>query len=84
MSIAPLKKEFGLRYDSADIGKHINKLRLQRNLTMHKLSYKTCVGVAVLTRIEKGENSPVLDTLLKIIDGLDLSIAEFFCGFTEH
>ncbi|MDR1452398.1 MAG: helix-turn-helix domain-containing protein [Candidatus Margulisbacteria bacterium] len=35
-------------------------------------------------RIERGENSPTLDTLLKIIDGLDISAAEFFRNFKEH
>jgi hypothetical protein len=32
-------------------------------------------------RIEKGVSSPVLDTLLKIIDGLDLTPAKFWQKF---
>ncbi|GBR74002.1 transcriptional regulator XRE family [Candidatus Termititenax aidoneus] len=84
MSIAQLKTEFGLKYDSSDIGRNIVKFRKQKKITRHRLAYKACVDGTVLMRIERGENSPTLDTLLKIIDGLDISLAKFFRGFTEH
>jgi transcriptional regulator with XRE-family HTH domain len=84
MSIVNLKAEFGLKYDSSDIGRNIVKFRKQKKITRNKLAYKACVDGTSLMRIERGENSPVLDTLLKIIDGLDISMAEFFRNFTEH
>ncbi|MDR1453477.1 MAG: helix-turn-helix transcriptional regulator, partial [Candidatus Margulisbacteria bacterium] len=73
MSIAKLKEDFNFKYDSADVGKHIARLRKAKKWSLHKLSYESCLDVAVLMRIEKGVSSPVLDTLLKIIDGLDLT-----------
>jgi transcriptional regulator with XRE-family HTH domain len=76
-----LKKDIGLKYDTKDIGRHITKLRLQKKLSMHRLAYEACVDATVLMRIEKGERVPMLDTLLKIIDGLKLLPADFFKAF---
>jgi transcriptional regulator with XRE-family HTH domain len=84
MSIVNLKEEFGLKYDSRDISRNIVKFRKLKKITRNKLAYKACVDGTVLMRIERGENSPTLDTLLKIIDGLDISLAKFFRDFTEH
>ena len=82
MSIRKLKEEFGMKYDSKDIGEHIVKLRQQKNWTRNKLALKSCVDNPVLARIEKGENSPVLDTLLMILDGLGVQPADFFRKFS--
>ena len=73
-----------MKYDSGDIGKKIVEFRKQKKMTRHKLAYKACVDGTALMRIERGENSPTLDTLLKIIDGLDISLSDFFRNFTEH
>jgi transcriptional regulator with XRE-family HTH domain len=81
MSIAKLKEDFNFKYDSTDIGKHIAKLRKAKKWSLHKLSYESCIDIAVLTRVERGIASPVLDTLLKIIDGLDLTPAQFWKKF---
>ena len=73
-----LKEDFNLKYDTKDIGKRIKELREARKITLHFLSYKACVDHSVLTRVERGEREPMLSTLLKIIDGLDIQPAEFF------
>ena len=84
MSIMNLKADFGMKYDSEDIGRNIVKFRKIKKMSRNKLSYKSCVDGTAIMRIERGECSPVLDTLLRIIDGLDISIADFFCDFTEQ
>jgi transcriptional regulator with XRE-family HTH domain len=76
-----LKKDLGLKYDTKDVGKRIRELRQKKKWSMHRLSYKACVDATVLMRIEKGERVPMLDTLLKIIDGLEMRPAEFFRTF---
>ena len=48
---------------------------------MHRLAYEACVDATVLMRVEKGERVPMLDTLLKIIDGLNMLPADFFKVF---
>jgi transcriptional regulator with XRE-family HTH domain len=81
MSIRNLKGEFGFKYDSRDIGEHIAELREAKKWTRNKLARISCIDAPVLTHIEKGESSPVLDTLLMILDGLGLRPAEFFQPF---
>ncbi|GBR73523.1 transcriptional regulator XRE family [Candidatus Termititenax aidoneus] len=76
-----LKEDFGLKYDTLDIGQRIRDLRQKKKWSMHRLSYEACIDSAVLMRIEKGIRAPVLDTLLKIIEGLGLRPAEFFRVF---
>lgn len=48
---------------------------------MYKLSLNSGISNSVLLRVEKGEREPKVNTLLKIIDGLDISPAEFFKDF---
>ena len=83
-NISDIKSEFGLKYDAKDIGAHIKKLRLQKKWSLHKLSYRACVDTTVLMRIEKGEREPMLNTILKVVDGLGLSLADFFRNFKDY
>jgi transcriptional regulator with XRE-family HTH domain len=76
-----IKNDFGLPYDAKDIGKYINKLRRERKLSMYQLALDSGVTRAVLMRIEKGEREPRLNTVFKIIDGLNMRPAEFFTVF---
>ena len=82
--IINIKEEFDLKYDAKDIGKYIQKLRLQRKWSMHKLAYRSCINNTVLMRIEKGEREPKLNTIIKIADGLNLSLADFFKPFQSR
>lgn len=70
-----------LKYTNIDIGKKITKLRKARGFSMYKLSLNSGISNSVLMRIEKGEREPKINTLLKIIEGLEISPAEFFKGF---
>jgi len=70
-----------LKYTNIEIGKYITKLRKAQGLSMYKLSLKSGVSNSVLMRVEKGEREPKINTLLKIIDGLDMSPASFFRSF---
>ncbi|MDR1997718.1 MAG: helix-turn-helix transcriptional regulator [Candidatus Margulisbacteria bacterium] len=79
-----LKADFGLKYDHKDIGAYLRTLRLAKGWSMYQLAYKSCVRESVIMRIEKGLRDPRLSTLLKIIDGLGISLAEFCQDFTKH
>ncbi|HAN21178.1 MAG TPA: hypothetical protein DCP51_05825 [Clostridiales bacterium] len=70
-----------LKYSNTDIGKHIVELRKLRNISAYKLSLDSCISNSVLIRIEKGEREAKINTLLKIIEGLGISPAEFFKDF---
>lgn len=72
-----------LTYSNVEVGKHITRLRKARGWSMYKLSLNSGISNSVLMRVEKGEREPKVNTLLKIIDGLDMSPAEFFKDFRE-
>ncbi|MDR1453021.1 MAG: helix-turn-helix domain-containing protein [Candidatus Margulisbacteria bacterium] len=78
------KKEFDLRYDAVDIGKYITALRKKQNLSVCQLALRSGLKDPVLLRVEKGEREPRLNTLLKIISGLELSPAKFFQFFDKY
>lgn len=73
-----------LIYTNADLGRHITMLRKSKGWSMYKLSLNSGISNSVLMRVEKGEREPKTNTLLRIIDGLGLSPAEFFKAFNKH
>ncbi len=70
-----------LKYSNVENGKRITKLRKAKGLSMYALSLNSGISNSVLMRIEKGEREPKINTLLKIIDGLEISPADFFAPF---
>ncbi|GBR73433.1 putative XRE family transcriptional regulators [Candidatus Termititenax aidoneus] len=76
-----VKEEFGLKYDAKDIGAYIHKLRIAQKMSQYQLARCSGIGESVLMHTEKGSREPRLNTLLKIIDGLDMLPAEFWAEF---
>lgn len=54
-------------------GKKIKELRNERNLSQRKLAELCGMSYSHICRIEKGENIPTLDTVIKISKALDIS-----------
>ena len=67
-----------LDYDAKYVGRYITKLRQARNMSMYELALNAGISRAVLMRTEKGEREPRLNTVFRIIDGLNMRPAEFF------
>ncbi|MDR1114444.1 MAG: helix-turn-helix domain-containing protein [Candidatus Margulisbacteria bacterium] len=78
------KQEFDLQYEPKDIGKYIVKLRKSRKLSICQLALRSGMKEPVLLRVEKGRADPRLSTLLKIIRGLEMSVADFFKVFKKY
>ena len=70
-----------LKYSNIDIGKQITAIRKKKGWSSYQLSLNSGISNSVLIRIEKSEREAKLNTLLKIIEGLELSPAEFFKSF---
>ncbi|MFA5839853.1 MAG: helix-turn-helix transcriptional regulator [Candidatus Margulisiibacteriota bacterium] len=70
-----------MAYSNIEIGKHIAKLRKALGWSMYQLALNSGISNSVLMRVEKGLREPKVNTLMKIIDGLELTPAEFFRGF---
>ena len=60
------------------IGTTIRAYRLQKGLSQGDIEKKTGLLRCYLSRVENGHTVPSLDTLAKIAEALDLSIAQFF------
>jgi transcriptional regulator with XRE-family HTH domain len=68
-------------YSAADVGKRIAKLREKAGLSMYQLQMNSDVNRTIIKQTEDGTNKVRIDTLLKILNGLGISPAEFFAAF---
>jgi len=59
-------------------GKHIKKLRKERNLTLVNLCYKNDLEPSTVSRIEKGLVEPKYFTLVKLAKALDVDMNTLF------
>ncbi|TQR20645.1 helix-turn-helix domain-containing protein [Psychrobacillus vulpis] len=58
-----------------NIGKNLNRVRRERNISLEKTSELTGVSKTMLGQIERGESNPTVTTLWKIANGLRLSFS---------
>lgn len=58
------------------IGENIRELRLERQLSQFQLNIDSGLGKNQLGRLERGEHTPTIITLLKISKALDVSILD--------
>ena len=57
----------------------IVELCAEKNMTRYKLSYKSTVPLTTITNILNGKSqNPGVFTIMKICDGLDIGLDEFF------
>ena len=71
-------------YDTEDIAEHITKLRKAKGISAYRLALDSGINKSILIRIENKEREPVLSTLLKIIDGLEMTPAQFFADLENN
>ena len=62
------------------IGTTIRSHRLQRGLSQGDIEKKTGLLRCYLSRVENGHTVPSLETLAKIAEAMDISLADFFPG----
>lgn len=58
------------------LGLSIKKLRDQRNLTQQQLADKSGIGLNFMGKIEVAFSKPSLDTVIKIADALNITVAD--------
>lgn len=56
----------------------ITNLRKERNMTLEQLAYQSGISKGGLSEIERNIKEPRAYTILKICNGLGITIAEFF------
>jgi len=57
-------------------GKHLEKLRLDRNLSLRKLADIADIDFSQIHRIEKGETNPSLTMLLILAEALNVQVKD--------
>lgn len=63
--------------DKKHIAKIIQNARREKNLTQLELSEKIGISEKHMSKIETGKSYPALDTFLKILDALNLTLGDF-------
>ena len=61
-----------------DIGPKLKAIREQQNLTQRQLAKKAGVTNASISLIESGRTNPSVGNLKRVLDGIPMSLAEFF------
>ena len=67
-----------MKIDKA-VAEKINKILIERNLTINKLATISCLTQSTVESLVNGRSkNPKLLTIMKICDGLNISLEEFF------
>lgn len=68
-----------MRKEQKILIKRINELCKEKGISYYTLSYKSTVPLTTLTHIMNGStHNPGIFTIIKICDGLDVTLQEFF------
>jgi len=76
-SEAPVKDP-SVPNEDFDLGKRLRELREERGLTQRDLAKKGGVPHGMISMIERGRTNPSVTTLRKILEGIDMTMGEFF------
>lgn len=68
-----------------DVGARLKSLRLIKNISQRELAKRAGVTNSTVSMIEKNSVSPSISSLQKVLNGIPISIVEFFSeGFPEE
>jgi transcriptional regulator with XRE-family HTH domain len=65
-----------------DLGARLRSLREMHGLSQRELAKRAGVSNAIISLIEQNRSSPSVGSLKRVLDGLPISLAEFFAGET--
>ena len=66
------------------IGQNIRKCRNSKHMSIEDLAFKAELSKNYMGMVERGERIPSLESLLKIIDALEVSADEVLCDVIQH
>ena len=61
-----------------DLGKRLRAIRNQKKITLRHLSERSKCSINYLSQVERGLNSPTIETLMKITEALDVKLNDLF------
>lgn len=59
-----------------EFGKHLRELRFQKGLSQEELAFECDMQPSHIGQLERGLKNPTLDTLVKIANGLKITLPE--------
>ena len=62
------------KYDRAEVGRRIKQLRQAQTLTVQELAKQSGVSAGYVSEVERGMSAVSVDKLMKIADGLKVSL----------
>jgi transcriptional regulator with XRE-family HTH domain len=68
---------------SDDVGRRLRQIRQERGWSQRELAKRAEVTNSTISLIEQGRVSPSIASLKKVLDGLPMSLAEFFTSDAE-
>ena len=68
------------KYDRAEVGRRIKQLRQSQTLTVHELANRSGVSAGYVSEVERGMSAVSVDKLMKIADGLKVSLGSLLGG----
>jgi transcriptional regulator with XRE-family HTH domain len=77
----PTLARMGKTRNSIRLGRLVKQLRKARGFTQESLSERSGLASDTIRRMEYGDFSPSLETLIKLCGGLDTSLATLFASF---
>jgi transcriptional regulator with XRE-family HTH domain len=78
------RKDILFRMDELTIGENIRKFRARAGLTLAVAAEKSNLSKSTLSKIERGQISPPISTLIRIAKALAVPISEFFIEEGEN
>ncbi|MGM0238047.1 helix-turn-helix domain-containing protein [Enterococcus sp. AZ103] len=66
-----------------DFGNRIRELRLRKNLTQQELAEKSELSLPFINLIENNKRKVSLDTLIKLLETLEISLSDFFLPYSQ-
>jgi transcriptional regulator with XRE-family HTH domain len=85
--VSPRQKRFAaVASDDADqkvLGQALKRARADRGLTQEALSAATGLHTTYISDIERGARNPSWKTVVRLADGLEMSVAALVAGFDE-
>lgn len=61
-----------------EIGERLKRIRTRLNLSQRQLARQSGVANATISQVEAGKLNPTVSMLKKILDGIPISLSEFF------
>src|SRR5262247_1820035 len=65
-----------------NVGARLRALREQHGFSQRELAKRAGLSNAIISLIEQNRSSPSVGSLKKVLDGLPISLADFFAGGT--